>query len=428
MKKLFWNFILILNFYLILYFWLSHSGANLTSGEPGDIYIALGRLTGLLSAYLILIQLVLISRFSLIEREYGFDKLNYLHRIIGFTLGVFIISHPVLLILGYAAANQTSAWTQFMNFQTKWHDIFSATVAFLIIILTALISLKAIRRRVPYEFWYFAHLPLYVAIAISFEHQTRTGDLTTGGALWYWFGINLLAVGLLLVYRFLRPTYHFWRQGFKVEKVVRESDTVYSVYIIGRQLTDYKFSSGQYATLIFLQSKLWFHHPFSFSDTKNDQHLRFTVKALGDFSNQLSELRMGTRVWIDGPLGTFTLAKAQTKRFLFIAGGIGLTPILSLIKSRPNNTNALLLYSNKTEAEVIFRDELAAAGIKTHYFFTSQGSENRISVEKIRALCPDFRDRDIYICGPERMMTDLLCDLKAERVPSAQLHAENFNY
>ena len=108
MKKIFWNFILILNFYLLIFFWFSHSGSYLKNTEPGDIFIAIGRLTGLISAYLILIQIILISRFSFIEKEYGFDKLNFLHRWMGFTLGIFIISHPVFLTIGYAKANLVS--------------------------------------------------------------------------------------------------------------------------------------------------------------------------------------------------------------------------------------------------------------------------------------------------------------------------------
>jgi predicted ferric reductase len=171
MKKIFWNTIAIINFYLILFFWFNNSNYLIISGKPGDIFIALGRLAGLISEFLIIIQLLLISRFSSIEKEYGFDKLANIHKYIGFFLGFFIISHPLLLTIGYANSKNIGFAKQFINFQNNWEGVFAATIAFIIILLTALISTKKIRDKIPYEVWYFAHLPLYFAVAIAFGHQ-----------------------------------------------------------------------------------------------------------------------------------------------------------------------------------------------------------------------------------------------------------------
>jgi len=428
MKKVFWNAIFIINFYLILYFWFTNSSYLINGTTNGSMLIALGRLAGLLSEFLILVQLLLISRFSSIEKQYGFDKLISIHKKIGFFLGVFLISHPILLTIGYAQSKNLSFINQFINFISKWEGVIGATIAFLIIIFVAIISLKKYRVRISYEIWYFLHLPLYIAVAIAFSHQINTGDMASGGAMFYWFLINIVTVGIIIFYRFLRPIYLFFRHSFKIEKIVKENTNVYSVYIGGKNMAQYKFQSGQYANLIFLQKKMMFHHPFSYSDAYNGKYLRFTIKASGDFTSKIEKLKTGTRVWIDGPFGVFTLNKLVNNKIVFIAGGIGITPILSMIKSIPNTQNAVLLCSNKSEADINFWHEISKSQIESHYFNTSLGVNNRINVEKIIEICPDYKDRDFYLCGPVQMTTKLVKDLKKVGVTSEQIHFEKFNY
>ena len=427
MKKLLWNCIIILNFYLILYFWFTNSNYLIVGTKPGDFLIAAGRLAGLLSEFLILIELLLISRFSSIEREYGFDKLTDIHKKIGLFLAVFIISHPFLLTLGYAVSNNIGFVKQFINFQTGWQDVFGATIAFLIILIIALVSVKTIRNKIKYELWYFIHLPLYIAVAIAFAHQVNTGDMSGRSSMFYWYLLNLLVFGILIIYRFIKPAYLFFKHSFVIEKIVKENNNVYSVYIVGKNMSQYRFQSGQYATLIFLQNKMWFHHPFSFSDSYNGTKLRFTIKSSGDFTSKIEKLKIGTRVWIDGPLGKFTLKNSIYNKYIFIAGGIGITPILSIIKSIKDKRDLVLFYSVKSEEEINFKKEISESGIETHYFNTSLGN-NRISVQKIINLCPDYMNRDIYICGPVQMTQDLVKNLKSAGTLSEQIHFEKFNY
>ena len=428
MKKVFWNSIIIINFYLILYFWFTNSNYLINGTTNGSVLIALGRLAGLFSEFLIIIQLILVSRFTSIEIQYGFDKLISLHKKIGFFLGIFLISHPILLTIGYAQSKNISFLTQFLNFLTKWDGVLGATIAFIIIVFVAIISIKKSREKISYEVWYFLHLPLYIAVAIAFSHQINTGDMSSGGAMFYWFLINIVTIGILIFYRFLRPIYLFFKHSFRIEKIVKENNNVYSVYISGKNMTQYKFQSGQYANLIFLQKNKMFHHPFSFSDVYNEKYLRFTIKASGDFTSKIEKIKIGTRVWIDGPFGIFTLKNAVSREYFFIAGGIGITPILSIIKSMKDKNNSILFYSNKTEEEINFKEEIAKSNIKAYYFNTNLNKNNRVTIEKIINICPNYKDRDFYICGPVQMTLDLVKNLKKVGVTKEQIHFEKFNY
>ena len=239
--------------------------------------------------------------------------------------------------------------------------------------------------------------------------------------------------GFVLLYRFLRPIYLAFKYQFKIEKVVSENNTVTSVHITGKNLETFVYEAGQYMHANFLARGLWFTHPFSFSTAPNGKELRLSIKKNGDFTSKIEQLQPGTRVLIDGPFGIFTERFAVTKKFLFIAGGIGITPIYALIESMaPKNRDMILLYSNKYKSEALFFHTLSHWGVKSHYIFSGEEERGyefgRIDKEKIMRLAPDFKDRDIYICGPVAMMDELVALFIELNVPRKQLHFERFGY
>lgn len=94
------------------------------------------------------------------------------------------------------------------------------------------------------------------------------------------------------------------------------------------------------------------------------EELRITVKEVGDFTRRVGLLPLGTRIIIDGPYGVFTEWFSVSSKVLFIAGGIGITPIRSLMEQMlRNKKDAILLYANKTRRDIVFKDELSPARV-----------------------------------------------------------------
>jgi predicted ferric reductase len=430
-KKLFWNTIFIVNLYAILYLWLAGSGELLGSGAPGDVAIAVGRVSGLLLEYLILVELILVSRLVPLEQLYGFDKKNLFHRRLGYVIVASVVLHPILLSLGYAARSGRSAWEQFLSFLTSWEHVVLAVVGLVLMLVAGTLSIPRIRKLLPYEVWYFAHLPLYGAIALAFGHQIQSGDVAFGGALYYWLALNFTVFGIVLAYRFLRPLYKNFHHQFRVSRVVRESRDVVSVYITGRDMESFRFHGGQFARLIFFQKDMWHGHPFSFSAPWNGNEIRFSIKASGDWTRRVPELREGTRVWIEGPLGTFTLEKSVTDKQLFIAGGIGITPIVAMAESGKTR-DAKLIYAAKKKEDLVLMDEVDKSGVHPIGVLSDEKREGYehgfVTPERIGKLCPDFRSRDVYLCGPPIMLTTLTRALLEAGLPREQLHYERFSF
>lgn len=431
-KILIWLLFLI-NLSLVFVFWWLGSSHLLLTGQSPEIFIALGRLTGLLAEFFILTLLILISRAPFIERVYGFDKLNILHRRIGYVLVIAIISHPLFLTIGYAQKQNISLGEQFLNLFMP-EDIAKAFIGLLIIFIVGIISYPYIRKKLRYGIWHSGHLLMYLAIGLAFGHQVNEGDVSYGLGLYYWYIVNFSVFGTLILYRFLSPIILSVRHSFRVEKIVRETTNVYSVYISGQHMDRFKFEAGQYINVSFLAKKLWEPHPFSLSIAPNGKYIRLTIKALGDFTDEIKNLRAGTRVLLERPLGRFTERAAINNKYLFIAGGIGITPIRSLIESlATKKSDMILLYANKTEGDMVFKDELVPMISKHYNIFSESDSTDElergyIDEKKIRHFVPDIVTRDIYLCGPSPMMNSILKILSGMGIKKSRIHYEVFAY
>lgn len=427
----------VLNIIFIFFIWWTKSAFYIHNSADGNLFVALGRITGLLGEYFLLTELVLIGRIEWIEGVFGFDKLNKFHRYIGYSILSLLLAHPILLTLGYAKNNSVGLVSQFADFLANTKDVFAAYIGLILLIFVVIISIVIVRKKLRYETWYFTHLFTYLAIGLALNHQLETGDLRNSWPLFYWYVINFSVFGLVLLYRFVRPLFVFNRHRFKITNVVKETDNTWSIYISGKKMEKFIFEAGQYANINILAKGLWYSHPFSFSSAYNGEYIRFSIKSLGDYTAQIAKLKIGTRVVIDGPLGLFVEKLSKREKYLFIAGGIGITPIRGMIESLTlKNKDICLLYANRTEKDIIFKRELddfcnQNQSLKINYIVknTTTGLETGyIDKAKIVRLVPDFYDREVFLCGPKTMMELVISDLKELGFNSENIHYEDFSF
>jgi ferredoxin-NADP reductase len=217
-----------------------------------------------------------------------------------------------------------------------------------------------------------------------------------------------------------------------VASVVPEAPGVVSIYVTGRDLSKLDVQAGQFFRWRFLTRDSWWQaHPFSLSAAPNGQWLRLTVKSLGDHSRALAGLRPGVRIWLEGPSGGFTSRARRRERSVLIAGGIGIAPIRALIEDLPSGST--VLYRARAASEVIFQRELTdlvnTRGHQLHYLIgpRSQSQASKpLTPEGLRALVPDVRNRDVYLCGPATMTASVMKTLAVLRVPRRHIHVDPF--
>ena len=137
--------------------------------------------------------------------------------------------------------------------------------------------------------------------------------------------------------------------------MVEEGPGVVSLRIAGRRLDRLGAEPGQFFLWRFLdRRRIWSAHPFSLSAAPDGQSLRITVKALGDHTARLGGVRPGTRVLAEGPFGVFTeSARRRREKVLLIAGGIGITPIRSMVERMRGDV--VVLYRALADGDLVFK-------------------------------------------------------------------------
>ncbi|HKE98065.1 MAG TPA: ferredoxin reductase family protein [Actinomycetes bacterium] len=403
-----------------------------------EALIAAGRVTGLLGAYLLLIQVALMARIPWLERRIGADWLALAHRWLGTYLIAMLAMHALLLVAGLALLDHVAVPVEAVTVVLSYPGVLMATVALVLLAGVGALSARAVRRRLRYETWHFTHMYAYLAVALGFAHQLAVGaDLQLQAARTGWTAAHLVVLACVLNYRVARPVLLARRHRLRVQEIVQEADGVVSIYVSGRKLERLRAQAGQFFRWRFLTPDAWWQaHPFSLSAAPTSRTLRLTIKAVGDHTRTLQRLRPGVRVIAEGPYGALTGVQRTRRRVLLIAGGIGITPMRALLEGLPGAPGdiSLVFRGNPAGARVFARELEALAtrrGVLVHYVLGPRAKccprHDPLSARRLSQLVPDVARRDVYVCGSPGMMATARRALRQAGVPRRRIHAERFD-
>ncbi len=420
-------------------FWYDTS-STMFEEDLSSILIALGRAAGFFAAWLLIVQLILISREHRIESSFGLDRLTLAHHLNGLLIPLFIGAHVFALTYGYALRKDRTYFEQAMVFLRDWEDVLDAAIGVLLLVVVVILSITFVKKRLKYESWYFVHLLTYLAAFLVVGHQFESGfDLANNQTFAIFWAIVLLLVILnLAAFRFAKPLFLLHKHRFSIDRFEQDAAGVVSLYVQGRNLSALSIRGGQFFILRFLTKKLWLQaHPFSLSCAPNDSYLRFTIKAVGDFTAELPLIHRGTPILIEGPFGKFTAENCKKEKVLLLAGGIGITPIRSICDELiQQKKDIILLYGNRTERDIALRTEVEELAKNsclqlTHVLSAAPsdwtGEKGHLDKKKIQRLVPDVFSREIFLCGPPPMMQMLIGSLLSLGVKKRHLHYERFS-
>ncbi len=164
---------------IVLMWWRDPSSLH----SAGAAVTAAGRLAGLLGAYLVLVQLLLMGRLGWFERAVGFDRLTAWHRGLGTNTVLLLAIHVLLIVEGYSLTDHQAIASTGWRILSTYPSMLTATAGLLLFGLVAVTSARAARRRLSYEAWYAIHLTAYAAVALAFSHQIASGQDFVGHPL-----------------------------------------------------------------------------------------------------------------------------------------------------------------------------------------------------------------------------------------------------
>jgi predicted ferric reductase len=385
----------------------------------------------------IAVQFVLIARFKGVTAPYGIDVILQYHRQIAILAVAALLVHPLIIVIDNPSRLKLlnplgGNWAS----RSGWISV----AALLAIVVSSLFREKL---KINYEWWRFSHLALgVIAIAFAQLHVSLAGLYTnTAWKQAIWIVIAAAMVGLVVYLRLLKPA---WQRGYRwrVVEVRPELGGTSSLVLEAVGHDGIRFMPGQFAWIKLARSPFTLEeHPFSFSSSaERGDRLEFGIKALGDFTAELAEVSPGTRAFLDGPHGAFSIDRYQSAGYVFIAGGIGITPFMSCLRTmaeRRDPRPVVLIYAAKTWDDLAFREDLErlkeSLELTVVYILEEPpddwaGESGFITPEIMERAVPKERfPRYYFICGPPPMMEAARNAATDAGVPDTFIQMEKFN-
>jgi len=403
-------------------------------GFRWDLGIALGFAgLGLLS-----VQFLLTGRFQSVTAPFGIDIVYYFHRYLGVVALLFILAHPALLIA------DNPAIAEFLDPRTAPRHMLAGTISILALIVLVVASVARQALHIRYEAWRVTHLVLAItAVALALFHVVGVGYYSAERvthALWTAIALSLVAT--IVYVRIFRP-WQLARRPYRVESVVEERGDAWTLTLTPDGHAGFHHDPGQFIWLTLGSTPyLMREHPFSISSaaTAKDNHVQVTIKELGDFTGAIGRVARGARAYVDAPYGAFTVDRHWAARIVFIAGGIGIAPIMSMLRTladRGDRRPLLLLYAYRRAERLTFREDIDALArrldLEVVYVLEEPpdgwtGERGRVTRELLERHLPSARATAVYfVCGPEAMNHHVERLLHGLGVPLSRIHSELFD-
>ena len=299
---------------------------------------------------------------------------------------------------------------------------------------------------ISYNVWHYIHILIYVLFMFVLYHAINNGS--DAGSIFlrvlYLTAFVLFVIGIIL-----RTSYKIKQRKnrFVVQDVKWNTKNTFTVTI--KPSKEFYFKAGQFCFLRLNKDNLYARHPFTISSSPDEEVLRFTIKQSGRFTEATSRLKKGEEVKIEGPFGRFTI-EDNSKNLVFIAGGVGITPFMSILNEIFNRKNNLqdnknkhkmiLLYGSKTKQDIIFKEEIDKIKNKcfSKVYVLSRNKNQKekgywlgyINEEIIKKYAKkqgiELKDALFYICGPEPMKQSINQILSQLGVDNSSIFIEDF--
>ncbi len=395
---------------------------------------------GFIGLALMAVQFILTARIKWIKEPFGSDLIYHFHRQISIAAFFLVLAHPILLFIA------DSRYLNYLNIFTAPISIKLGEIAIFLLILTVISAEYRKKLKIHYDFWKFWH----GILATTVVGAALIHIFLTGTYLYYqplrilWLVYSAIFIVVLLYTRFIYPLLLIHNK-YTITSIHEERGQSWTIKLQSTRNKILYFKPGQFAWITTWKTPFFdSEHPFSISSSsEKPQEISFTIKDLGKFTNTVKSMQIGQAVYVDGPHGAFSIDRyPYAEHLVYIAGGIGITPIMSMLRSmadRGDQRPARLFYNNRDWDSITFREEIETIKqlLDLEVIYTLEkppqkwaGETGFMTQEILHNHLGNAwaqKGTEVFMCGPQVMMNIVKKQLWAEGFLEAQIHYELFN-
>jgi predicted ferric reductase len=423
-----WGILAGLSLLPVLFWFLGIKNLELKFSSISQTVWTLGDIFGLVGFAMFALVLMLSARFKFYEKFFnGINDTYAAHHFFGGLAFCLLLFHPLLLAENALVVSFRSA-ALFLLPSASWPLNFGQMALFTMII-TLYITFYL---QIKYNIWKWTHKLMGIAFLLAFLHVNFIGaDVQSNYALKIYFFILGVTALLIYLYRSVLYRYLVRTYSYTIKNVQQHPDKIWEIEMQPAQ-SPLKFVPGQFAFFkFFSQAVSQEPHPFSFSS--NPDTVKIAVKESGDYTNNIGKLQAGDKARIEGPFGAFDFRSCPHKKQIWVAGGVGVTPFLSMIRSFSEKDSAYKIdfyFSLRDRKSLAFAEEIEkiAQKFKSNINLIIWITEEKgfINAKLIAETAKDAKEQDILICGPVPMMNALKKQFLELGVGKKQIHTEEF--
>ena len=411
---------------------------------PFDIWEKAAAALGLVGLAAMAVQFVTSGRFETVSGRLGIDKIMAFHKQAAIWVLLALVLHPFLYVLPTWLQNPQLGTERLVAYLSLPHYR-SGVVALGALLLLIVSSILRDRLPWPYEAWRVSHVLLaLIAVMGGLHHAVSVGRFSMHGLLnLYWLALGIGAAAIIL-------TLHGWRwwklhrHPWRLESVTKRADRMWELDIQPEAGTPPRhYHAGQFVWMTEGSRRApIFDHPFSIADSPKRPGLSLIIKEAGDFTRTVGSIPPGTPIGIDGPYGEFTLESHDCDSVLLLAGGVGIAPIMGLLRdmlARGDTRPVRLAYAAGSPENFACLEEIEAAksALDLHTLLVSEedgpgwpGVTGRLDRHRLDDMLEGLdRKRTVaLICGPGPMVTGVSDTLLDLGLPMANIVYERFDY
>ena len=399
------------------------------------------------------LNLVLGARLSFIDRFFGgLDKAFRVHQINGRVAFLLLLGHAVFIAAG-RASQSTDALLQLFTPAAGW-TTFLGVLALGAMTIAICLTLYV---RLNHEVFVYVQRVFGFVFMLAALHVFRTpGTKAFSPVLTYYLaGLTIIAVSAF-AYRSLFDNVLVKRHDYRVTELRPLDETVMEIVmtpvnqslafkpgqflfvtfyseVVNKNLHPFSIESEGHSAVITLRPGEIHEqfHPFSITSTPEDADLRIVFKDVGDYTHAMRSLDEGAWARIEGPYGTFSHVNLRNRRQVWIAGGIGITPFLSMARSLDPAYEVDFYYSMRSTSTAYLLAEFLRIAEDLPNFEVIPYPEDEVgflTADAIEQRSGSLTSKDIMLCGPPPMIDALRTQLYAKGVPKKQVLYEKFGF